>query len=108
MKETSSFRMADSNPVVMLTQGELREMINDAIQAAMTFSGSSGRREHDMISDNALFSKPYLTVAEAAAFTTLAKSTIRLYGRMGKLKLRKIGKRCVISRDELNRLLTRN
>jgi excisionase family DNA binding protein len=97
--------MADSNPVVMLTQGQLREMINEAVQAAMTFSGGSGTK---MIGDNPLLTKPYLTVAEAAAFTTLAKSTIRLYGRMGKLKLRKIGKRCVISRDELNRLLTQN
>jgi excisionase family DNA binding protein len=104
MKEPSHFSMADSNPIVMLTQGQLREMIRQEIQAAMTCSGSSGKCESDM-SENSLATKPYLTVAETAKLSGLGVSTVRAYIRKGILKRQKVGRRIILGRAEFERFL---
>jgi excisionase family DNA binding protein len=94
MKEASSSPVADSNLVVTLTLGQLREIMRQEIQAAMHYSMT----ERESV-------KPYLSVEEAAALTPLAKSTIRLYIRKGMLKIQRVGRKIVIPRLELDRLI---
>lgn len=50
----------------------------------------------------------YLSVKEAAQFSRLACSTIRLYIRKGHLKARKVGRRVVIAKEDLQRFLSLN
>ena len=52
-----------------------------------------------------LMDKEYYTVKEAAAYSTLAEVTVRLYIRQGKLKAVNVGRRVIISRKELELLL---
>jgi excisionase family DNA binding protein len=105
MKEASLFRMADSNPLVMLTQGQLREMIRQELEAAMTSNCS--RAETNATTQNRLCDKPYLTVKEAAELSGFGVSTIRLYVSEGRLKPCQIkSRKTVIARTELDRFLS--
>src|SRR5258708_23058253 len=99
MKETHVLSLTDNTPFVTLNVEQFREVVRQEILSAINNTVMSPKR--DDYSD-----KPYLTIAEAAKFTTLAQSTIRLYGRIGKLRIQKIGKRCMLNRAELERLLS--
>ncbi len=48
---------------------------------------------------------PYMTIREASKLSSLAIPTLRLYIRRGKLKVRKAGRRVIISRKELENFL---
>jgi excisionase family DNA binding protein len=52
--------------------------------------------------------KPNLTIKEAADFSRLAPSTIRLYIRKRQLKAFKVGRRVLIARADLERFLSLN
>jgi hypothetical protein len=99
MKQANVLSLTDATPFVTLNVEQFREVVRQEILSAINSTVMSPKR--DDYSD-----KPYLTIAEAAKFTTLAQSTIRLYGRTGKLHIQKVGKRCMLSKVELERLLT--
>ena len=52
--------------------------------------------------------RPYLTIKEAADFSRLAPSTIRLAIRKRELRSLKVGSRVIIKRDDLARYLEAN
>jgi excisionase family DNA binding protein len=103
--ETSLLPMAESNPVVMLTQGQLRQLIRQEIQSAMNCTVSFHNNQNKGIGGNTLADRPYLSVQEAAKLSGLGVSTVRLHIRRGKLKPRKVGRRIIISRAELEHFL---
>ncbi len=77
---------------------EIRQAVRAEIEAVMGQNGLAGKKPHDVV-------KPYLTVKEAAVFSRLAPSTIRLYIRKRKLKALKVGRRVLIARADLERFL---
>ena len=96
---------ADSSPSVMLTVGQLRQIMREEIRSASDCNqrSESGKTAPVLGQPNAM--KPYLSVAEAADLARVAPSTIRLYIRKGQLKRQKVGSRVIISREELERFL---
>lgn len=104
MNETSLIAVADSSPVVMLTQAQLRQIIRQEIESTMNRS----HRPHveNNVMNKRLSDKPYLTVKEAAELSGFGVSTIRLYIHRGLLKRCQIkSRRIVIARVELERFL---
>jgi len=82
---------------------ELRELIRAEVQMAI------GTAKEASLNPAAGGSqKPYLTVREAADFARIAPSTVRLYIRKRQLKARKVGRRVIIARVELEAFLSRN
>ena len=56
----------------------------------------------------ALAGKGFLTVKEAAAYSGLGSSTIRLYMRKRQIKTHKVGRRVLIKRTDLEAFLESN
>ena len=100
---TPTPKAPDSNPAFTLTEGQLRELIRQEVQAAI--ATINGVRLSAESSGNP---KPYLTVKEAAVLARLAPSTIRLYIRKGELKAHKVGRRVVIVKSDLETFLIHN
>jgi|SRR5215813_1561917 len=96
----------DSAPSVTLTVGELREVVRQEINAVLRQHDFRDIGKSSSVTNVAV--KPYLNVREAAEFSRLAVSTVRLYIRKGILKSNKIGTRVIISRAELERFLANN
>jgi excisionase family DNA binding protein len=94
----------DSTLLVTLTVEQLRDLIRNEVQRVIaptkriTLNPGSGCSSQ----------KAYLTVKEAADFARLAPSTIRLYIRQRKLRARKVGRRVIIAREELDVFLSQN
>jgi len=93
----------DSNLAVTLTVGQLRELVREEVNAAILARngaslGTGPGRSH----------KPYLTVKEAADFTRLAPSTVRLYIRRRQLRAQKVGRRVIIAVPDLESFLALN
>ena|SRR5215831_5068194 len=103
MDQPTTPKAPDSTPAFTLTEGQLRELIREEVQAAIarlhgkTFNPDPVRGQN-----------PYLTVTEAADFARSATSTIRLYIRKRQLKVLKVGRRVIIERGELEAFLSQN
>ena len=98
--------ISDSTLLVQLTLGELREMLRMELQAALaTATGSNTTQTDTGTGTTGLSHQPYLSVSEAAAVARVAPSTIRLYIRRGQLKPKKVGRRVIVARSELERFL---
>ena len=95
-------QLADSSPSVTLTVGQLRAIIREEVHGALCSGGVQLAAETHSAPSTA---KPFLTVREAAEMSRLAPSTVRLYIRKGHLNIRKIGRRVIIARAELERFL---
>jgi excisionase family DNA binding protein len=93
----------DSTPAFTLTEGQLRKLIREEVQATLF-------KLNGAISNAAPggSQKPYLTVKEAADLGRLALSTVRLYIRQRKIKAQKVGRRVIIAREGLEDFLSRN
>jgi excisionase family DNA binding protein len=106
MNETSLISVADSSPVVMLTQAQLRQIIRHEIESTMNCRRGP-HVENNVMNENRLSDKPYLTVKEAAELSGFGVSTIRLYIHRGLLKRCQIkSRRIVIARAELDRFMS--
>ena len=93
----------DSAMLVTMTKGELRELIRAEVQKAI--GPEKGASLNTEVGGS---QKANLTVSEAAAFSSLAPSTIRLYIRKRQLKAQKVGRRVIIVRSDLEAFLSRN
>jgi len=94
---------ADSAPCVTLTIGELKDLVRNEIRGALRLNGQGSENPPEF--STSLAPKPFLTVSEAAELARVGTSTIRLYIRKGKLKPRKVGRRVIVARAELERFL---
>ena len=100
MKEAGLLSVTGSTPIFMINVEQFREVIRQEILSVINIKNQT-TTDTDSLGD-----RPYLTISEAAKFTTLAASTIRLHVRRGKLKAERVGKRRMIARAELDRFLT--
>ncbi len=79
-------------------RAELKEIVKEAIQAAMGQNGNTGPKHPEA-------TNPYFTVRQAAKFSCLGESTIRLAIRRRELKAHQVGSRVIIKRTDLERFL---
>jgi excisionase family DNA binding protein len=93
----------DSAMVVTMTKADLRELIRAEVQMAICTA-----KRATLNPDVGGSQKANLTVREAATFTSLAPSTVRLYIRKRQLKAQKVGRRVIIARSDLEEFLSRN
>jgi excisionase family DNA binding protein len=75
----------------------LRRIVREEIEKAL----GNGQKDNET-------KKPYLTIQEAAEFSRLAPSTIRLYIRRQKLRALKEGRRVIIKSSDLEEFLEAN
>lgn len=75
----------------------LRRIVREEIREAL----GSGQKNNET-------AKPYLTIEEAAQFSRLARSTVRLYIRQRKLRALKEGRRVIIKTTDLEKFLEAN
>jgi len=75
----------------------LRRIVREEIREAL----KNGQKKNET-------EKPYLTIEEAAQFSRLAPSTIRLYIRQRKLRALKEGRRVIIKTMDLEKFLEAN
>jgi excisionase family DNA binding protein len=94
---------APETPAFTLTEGQLRKLIREEVQTAIIAAGNGGSNAEPCASP-----KPYLTVKEAADFARVAPSTIRLYIRKRQLRARKVGRRVIVAKGELEAFLGQN
>lgn len=93
--------MEDSTPAVTLSVGQLKALIREEVEKALSQNGH-GRVGAGRPSEA---SRPYLTVKEAADMARLAPSAIRLFIRKRELKAHKVGSRVIIKRIDLEGFL---
>ena len=98
MSETKKGIMDDSSPSVTLTVGQLKALVREEIESAVGQNGHHCKIVTEPV-------RSYFTVKEAADFSRLADSTIRLYMQKGKLKALKVGSRVIIKREDLDTFL---
>jgi excisionase family DNA binding protein len=104
MNEPSGKHFSDSNPCVMLTTGELRQLLREELRGILSQDRAFDQTRNSLCTPQTA-TPPYLTVLEAADLTRLAVSTIRLYIRKGRLKAQKVGRRVILSRAEVEKFL---
>ena len=75
----------------------LRRIVREEIREAL----GNGQMDNET-------KRPYLTIEEAAQFSRLATSTIRLYIRQRKLRALKEGRRVIIKTTDLEKFLEAN
>ena len=75
----------------------LRRIVREEIREAL----GNGQKDNET-------KRPYLTIEEAAQFSRLATSTIRLYIRQRKLRALKEGRRVIIKTTDLEKFLEAN
>jgi len=85
------------NPLLAL-ESWFRTLIREEIRAAMGQNGNTGPKHPEA-------TKPYFTVRQAAKFSCLGESTIRLAIRRRELKAHQVGSRVIIKRTDLERFL---
>jgi len=79
-------------------RSELEEIVKKAIREAMGQNGLGGEKPTEI-------PKCYFTIEEAATFSLLGPSTIRLYICKRELKAHKVGRRVIIKRTDLEGFL---
>ncbi len=87
--------MEDSTPAVTLSVGQLKALIREEVEKALSQNG------HGRVDAG----RPYLTVKEAAEMARLAPSAIRLFIRKRELKAHKVGSRVIIKKTDLEGFL---
>ena len=75
---------------------ELEDIVKGAVREALNGNWKQGKKPLET-------ANPYLTVEEAAKFSSLGKATIRLYIDKRELKAYKVGSRIVINSSSLSR-----
>ena len=80
----------------------IRQAMRAEIRTALSENGDGGKGSLRVLIN---MLKPYLTIKEAANFSRLGPSTIRLYIRKRELKAHKVGERVIIKRADLERFL---
>ncbi len=75
----------------------LKPIVEEAVQAAISQNGHAGKPPPE--------SRQYFTIKEAADFSRLGGSTIRLYIRKRELRSCQVGSRVIIKRTDLERFL---
>jgi excisionase family DNA binding protein len=83
----------DSILLVTMTVGQLRELMRHELHAMMADAAESRTPGGD---------KAYFTVKEAAACSGLGASTIRLHIRHSRLAVKRVGRRILIKRSDLD------
>jgi len=100
--------ITDASPAVMRAVRDLRnilcEEIREETRAVLTEQKINPNIPNGFHSDST--DAPYLDVKEAAKLARLGVSTLRVYIRKGQLKPRRIGRKIIISRAELDRFLS--
>ena len=94
---------ASDNPLIRLGETlveAIRQAVREEIQGAL-----SGERNQARSADQA---KSYLTVKKAALTSGLGCSTIRLYIRKRQLGARRVGRRVLVKRVDLEKFLETN
>ncbi len=76
----------------------IRQAVRVEIRAALTENGHEGEKPTEI-------PKCYFTIEEAAKFSLLGPSTIRLYIRKRELKAHQVGRRVIIKRTDLEGFL---
>lgn len=105
MKSTQILSFTDNTPFVTLNVEQFRLVVRQEILSVLNQTGNSSVDNKTNAYENLTDNRPYLTIAEAAKLSTLAPSTIRLYIRKGLLVRQKVGRRVVISKVGLEKLL---
>ena len=88
----------ESDAPLAALESWLRSIIRVEIEAAMGQDGNSGPKHPEA-------TNPYFTVKQAAKFSCLGESTIRLAIRRRELKAHQVGSRVIIKRTNLERFL---
>jgi excisionase family DNA binding protein len=79
----------------------IKPIVKEAVRQALNINSRDVRLE-------AFAGKGFLTVKEAAAYSGLGSSTIRLYMRKRQIKTHKVGRRVLIKRTDLEAFLESN
>ncbi len=79
-------------------RSELEEIIKKAVRDAVGQNGYGGEKPTEI-------PKCYFTIEEAATFSLLGPSTIRLYISKRELRAHKVGRRIIIKRTDLEGFL---
>ena len=79
-------------------RGELEEIVKKAVREAMSQNGHGVEKPTET-------PKCYFTIEEAAKFSLLGASTIRLYISKRELKAHQVGRRVIIKRTDLEEFL---
>ncbi len=79
-------------------RSELEEIVKKAVREAMGQNGHGVEKPTEI-------PKCYFTIEEAAKFSLLGPSTIRLYIRKRELKAHQVGRRVIIKRTDLEGFL---
>ncbi len=85
------------SPLIAL-ESWLRSLIREEIQAAMVQIGNTSPKHLEATNS-------YFTVGQAAKFSCLGESTIRLAIRKRELKAHQVGSRIIIRRTDLEKFL---
>ena len=75
----------------------MKEIVAEAVQAAISRNGHAGKPPPE--------SRHYFTIKEAALFSRLGESTIRLYIRKRELRACQVGSRVIIKRTDLEKFI---
>ena len=75
----------------------LKPIVEEAVQAAIGQNGHAGKPPPE--------SRQYFTIKEAADFSRLGGSTIRLYIRKRELRACQVGSRVIIKRADLEKFI---
>jgi len=78
----------------------IRQAVRVEIQAALSQNGPGNKELITTVAPH-----PYFTIKEAAKFSRLGESTIRLYIRKRELKAHKVGERVIIKKTDLEKFL---
>ena len=80
----------------------IRQAVRVEIRTALSVNGHGGKGSLRVLIN---MHKPYLTIKEAAKFSCLGPSTIRLFIRKRELKAHQVGSRVIIKRTDLEGFL---
>ncbi len=92
--------MSQNNTSALLSdplRAEIKELVREAIQEAGSQNGHAGKPPPE--------SRHYFTIKEAALFSRLGESTIRLYIRKRELRACQVGSRVIIKRADLEKFI---
>lgn len=78
--------------------GAIRQAVREEIKASQSQNGHRSKIATEPV-------RSYFTVEQAAKYSCLGESTIRLYMQKGKLKALKVGSRVIFKREDIDTFL---
>ena len=78
--------------------GAIRQAVREEIKASQSQNGHRSKIVTEPV-------RSYFTVEQAAKYSCLGESTIRLYMQKGKLKALKVGSRVIFKREDIDTFL---